>query len=120
MAGMTNALANTILAEYFQNSAHWLGLHNTDPTSAGLTGGEITGNSYERLQVNWTAPSNRTVANSNSLTYDNLPAATVNFFALWTAQTGGVIYYVLPVPQMIFNTGGTLIVPVNDITITLQ
>src|SRR4051794_30673435 len=120
MPGMTTSLANAVLTEYFVNSAKWLGLHETDPTAAGLAGGEIVGGSYEREQVLWTNPSNRTVVNNNSIIFDNLPASVINYFVLWTAHTGGGIDYVLWVPSMTFADGGRLVVPVQDISITLQ
>jgi hypothetical protein len=118
---MTNVLANSVLSAYFTGAAHWLGLHTTDPTAAGLAGGEIAGGSYVRQQINWTAPSARTVANNNTLTFLNLPAATVNYLAIWTAQSGGSIYYVVPVvPGLTFVSGGTFVLPLSDLTLTLQ
>lgn len=124
MAGMTNALGNSVLTANFTNQAHWLALHSTDPTAAGLAGGEIMGGSYTRQQVNWTAPSARSVANSNSIVYHNLPGVTVNYFALWTAQSGGNCYYVIDLTAIgrAFTTsvGEMLTIPVHDISITLQ
>lgn len=122
MAGMTNILANAVLTTYFKNGAHWLGLHETDPTATGLAGGEIIGGSYERALVLWTTPTNRTVVNNNTIIFDNLPASIVNYFVFWTGQTGGSIDYVLPLPPpgMTFADGGRLVVPVQDISITLQ
>lgn len=122
MAGMTNSLAAAVLTTFFENGVHYLGLHSTDPTAAGLAGGEISGGSYQRQLVNWTAPNNRAVLNNNTIIFDNLPAATVQYFVFWTAQVGGSVDYVLDLgasPQT-FNSGGRLVIPVQDISITLQ
>lgn len=118
MAGMTNSLANILLGWYFTPNVHWLALHSTDPTAQGLAGGEIEGGSYIRQQITWTQSSNRTVLNSNAIVFHNLPASTVNYFGIWTQQSGGVCDYVLQVPPLNFNSGGTFTVPVNDISIT--
>lgn len=117
---MTNALSNAVLTTYFGTVAHYLALHSTDPTAAGLAGGEIVGGSYGRQQVTWTNPSNRTVTNNNTLTWTNLPAATVNFMAVWTAVTGGTCYYVIPIAGIAFASGGNFVVPISDIAIVLQ
>lgn len=122
MSGMTNVLGNTVLTTYFTNSGHWLALHTTDPTAAGISGGEIIGGSYTREQITWTSPSARSVANSNTLTFRNLPATTIHYLGIWTAQSGGDCYYVIPIPApgVSTNSGGSFTIPVNDITITLQ
>lgn len=119
---MTNSLAASVLTTFFANTPTWLGLHSTDPTAAGLAGGEISGGSYQRQQLTWTTPSNRTVSNTNTLTFLNLPAAPVHFFALWTQQTGGAINYVIPLAPttLTFSSGGTLVIPLNDIVVQLQ
>lgn len=120
---MTNALANTVLTSSFSTVTHYLALHSTDPTAAGLAGGEISGGSYGRQSVNWTTPSNRTVVNNNTVTWTNLPATTVNFMAVWTAASGGSCLYVIPVNPpggIVFASGGNFVVPISDIAIVLQ
>jgi len=116
---MTNYLAGVVLQAYFTN--HYLGLHDNDPTTAGLASSEISGGSYARQRITWTAPSNRTVANTNQLVFYNLPACTISYFGIWELATGSNCVYSLALPTTLtVNYGGTFIVPVNDLAIQFQ
>lgn len=119
---MTNYFANDVLTKLAQN--HYLALHTDDPTTVGNPATEYNGGGYARQPINYTPSSNRTIANSNNIVFPNLNAGTVKFFAVWNQITGGNCIYVIPVPHpsgiIIANSGSTLQVPVNDISITLN
>lgn len=120
MPGFTNYAANGALTSYFIANGKYLGLHSADPTNTGNPATELNGGGYARLAISWTAASNRTTANSNQLAYYNLPAATVKFMAVWDALTSGNCLHVISVtPNVVVAAGGTFVVPVNDITVTV-
>lgn len=115
---MTNYLASVVLTAYFSN--HYLGLHDADPTAAGLASTEVSGGSYARQKITWTAPSNRVVANTNQLIFLNLPATTVNYFGIWELAAGSNCVYTIALPTTItVNHGGTFVVPVSDLAVQL-
>jgi hypothetical protein len=116
---LSNALVAQILNERFTAQTHWLALHISDPTNAGLATSELSAVNYARQQVNWSLPSNRGVANTNNITYSGLPAVTVPYLAVWSSRTGGTIHAVLecfPVYRTTSN-GSTIYVPSSSIVV---
>lgn len=117
--GMTNAFANAALTSLTGNQ--WLALHNSDPGVTGLPNTESSGGGYARQSITYTAPSNRTTANSNTITFSNLDAQTVTHFAIWSTSVGGTAQFTIALASPItVSSGGTIVIPVNDITITLN
>ena len=120
MPGLTNYAANGVLASYVAANGKWLALHANDPTATGNPATEISGGSYARLGITWTTASGRTIANSSQLTWYNLPATTIKFLAVWDAVTSGNCLHVVTVtPNIVTTTGGTFVVPVNDVSVTM-
>lgn len=118
---MTTFMANEVLTLFFQQTPSFLGLHFQDPTTTGLANTEISGASYIRRSITWTLPGNRSILTSTSITFNNLPACIIGFLAVWNAQTGGVCWYSLPLPQeVVVVAGGTFTVPANDLAIMLN
>ena len=116
---MTNTLAANVLTTFYVNPVLYLGLHSSDPTQIGNAGTEIAGASYARQRITFGAPSNRAVTNNIQIIYQNLPASTVLFLAIWNALTGGIIQHSLGITSIAVNAGGTIVVPVSDVAITL-
>jgi hypothetical protein len=117
---MTNSLAASILTAYYVTPVIYLGLHSADPTTSGNGATEIAGGSYTRQRIIFGAPSNRAVANDNQIIFLNLPATTVTWFGIWSASTGGTCRHTIQAGAgLTFSSGGTLVIPVSDIAITL-
>lgn len=118
---MTNSLATTILNTYYVTPAVYISLHTADPTVTGNTATELAGGSYIRQRIFFGAPSSRSIANNAQVIWTNLPSATVTHFGILTAVTGGTFLHTIQAGAGIaIGTGGTLVVPVSDIAITLS
>lgn len=118
---MSNALASSILTTNYTNKTLYLGLHTADPTVTGNSATELAGGGYVRLSIVFGAPSNRSVVNNASITFTNLPATTITHFAIWSAQSGGAIQHTIAAGSgIVVSAGGTVLVPVGDIAVTLN
>ncbi|MGG3210544.1 hypothetical protein ABEO92_10585 [Geobacillus stearothermophilus] len=120
---LENALINAVLRNipYTSPSAVYLALYTSDPTDAN-TGTEVTGGSYQRQQITFSAPSDGMVSNSNEILF---PVATANWgtvthIGILDAATGGnlLFYGAVTTPKMI-STNDQLKINAGDISITL-
>ncbi|NNU89756.1 hypothetical protein [Anoxybacillus sp. CHMUD] len=120
---LENALINAVLRNtpYTSPSAVYLALYTSDPTDAN-TGTEVTGGSYQRQQITFSAPSDGMVSNSNEILF---PVATDNWgtvthIGILDAATGGnlLFYGAVTTPKTI-STNDQLKINVGDISITL-
>ncbi|MHA6484462.1 phage tail fiber protein [Paenibacillus sp. strain BS8-2] len=108
MGAMSNYLETAILNAVFRNTAFtspstvYLALYISDPTEAD-SGTEVTGGSYARQSVAFSAPtqvSNKaTISNSADITFPIATAnwGTVSHVGLRSASTGGNLLYYGPV-----------------------
>jgi hypothetical protein len=118
---MTNYLGNLILNNYLIPTGQWLALHLSDPGTSGSSATEMIGGGYARNQVAWSAPSNRTTANTNAFKYLNLPAATITHLGIWDAATGGNLLYSIALPTpVVVTVGQYFTLPVHDIAVVLN
>lgn len=94
MAAFSNFAETQILNNLFRNNAVYIALYKTNPTDSN-TGEEVTGGSYARQQVSFSAPTQiadkGTIANSTDI---NFPVAsaewgTIAFVGVTDAATGG-------------------------------
>jgi hypothetical protein len=120
---LTNLLVNQILGQYF-TTGQYIGLHISDPTTAGLATTELsptTMPSYARQPVIWTPPLNRAVVNANLLQWLALPAVTVGYLGVWDAVTGGNLLAVMECiePFEIILPGSSIHLPPSTIGVTL-
>ena len=96
----------------------YVSLHTADPGTTGAS--EVTGGTYARVAVTWSAASGGQVQNSGALSI-NLPASTTAaYFGVWSASTGGT-YYIGGALSPSVTTGtsaGTVAIAANGITVT--
>lgn len=118
---MTNYLSSSVLNLNFTLRSSYLALHSSNPTAAGLSSTEIAGGSYVRKSVAWSTPASRAILNSAAIVFNNLPAVTVTYFAIWDSVTGGNCFYSLALPSsLVIAAGNTLTIPINDLAIVLS
>jgi hypothetical protein len=87
MARISTTEANQALS-----TTNWgfVSLHTADPGTTGAS--EVTGGTYARVAVTWSAASAGAVSNSAALSI-NMPASTTaSYFGVWSASTTGTYY----------------------------
>lgn len=114
---LSNYLGNLILQEYLVGRPNWITLHNDDPTTAGDPATELL---VIRQRALWSAPGSKTVANTNAMTFVQLPADLVTYMAIWDAVSGGhmLAAILLGTPIATPDSGHLLVAP-GDLAITL-
>lgn len=89
----------------------YISLHTADPTEAG-TGAEVTGGSYARKIMTFTAAATvsslTSASNSSDIVWTNLPSTTLTHVAIWDATSAGnMLYYAaLLAPKVIASGDG--------------
>ena len=117
---MDNKVINSFLRNiaYVPAATVYLALFTT-ATSPSAPGTEVTGGSYARQPVTFSAPVSGATASSSSETFPNMPAATITHAALMDAAAGGNMLYQGPLLTPVTTTAGlNLVVPVGDVTVT--
>jgi hypothetical protein len=89
MARLSVASENTAITSIIGAGSYYLSLHSADPGQTGAS--ELTGGSYARQAISFSAASGGQQASSNSQTFTSLPAASggIPYFGLWSASSGG-------------------------------
>lgn len=117
---ISNFLGNALLQRYFRDQQCWLSLHNADPTVLGSSANELFGGDYEREQIDFSAPSAKTIANSARIRFDNLPAATVTYFGIWNAEVGGSMLSSILIPGgLSVPDSARLVIPIGDVAVSV-
>jgi hypothetical protein len=80
-----NAVMNPFLDDTFQST--YISLHTDDPGATGAN--EVSGGSYARQAETFAAASGGQISNAANIEYTNMPAATVTYFGVWDASSGG-------------------------------
>jgi hypothetical protein len=94
MAALTDYLENALLNEVLRNVGYtpaatvYLALFTTATSDAG-GGTEVTGGSYARQAITFSAASGGATENSGAVTFAGMPAATVTHAAIYDALTAG-------------------------------
>lgn len=122
MSAMSDYLENKVLNLILRATAFsppatvYLALFTT-ATSDASPGTEVTGGSYARKAVTFTAPSTPGVTdNSGAVSFSNMPAATVTYAALFDAATAGNMLLHAPLTaSKTVGAGDTLSFAVGDI-----
>ena len=127
MAAASNA-TETLVLKYTlttdavtRPTAWYIGLHTADVTDAG-SGTEVTGNGYARTSVAFTV-TNDTATNSATVTFPTASGGswgTVSHLGIWSASTGGTLYYhgSLSASKSVAD-GDTFTIQASALTITL-
>lgn len=124
MASMTDlledALRDHVLLDtpYTAPATVYLALFTTATTDAG-GGTEVTGGSYARQAVTFTAGATGEAVSSADETFASMPACTVTHAALMSASTAGdmLLHGALTAPKVVAG-GATLTFAAGDITAT--
>lgn len=95
MAGyLSTHLANELLdhvlinASYTSPTTVYLALFTDNPTAAG-TGTEVTGGSYARQSMSYTAAASGATDTDTDITFTDMPTADVTHWGIYDASTSG-------------------------------
>lgn len=127
MSDMTNYLEKKLLDHVLRNTVYtppaviYLALFTGAPGEAG-GGTEVSGGSYARDNVNFTAADTElgTTSNNDALLFSNMPACTVVAFALMDALTAGNALWtkVLSTPRVV-GAGDNLTVAAGELVVVM-
>jgi len=82
---------------------------------------ELTGGSYTRQAVTFAAAAGGGTSNSATITFSNLPAATLNFVAVMdAASAGNILYYVQMGSSITTSAGDGYQINAGGLTIQLD
>ena len=123
---LTNAAENLILdhflgvANYAFDSTIFVGLYTVAPTDS--TGGtEVTGGSYIRKAVTFSAASAGATSNTADIDFTGMPAATTVAIAVHTAVTAGtMLMYGTLTTNKTTDAGDTLRIAAGDLDISID
>jgi hypothetical protein len=123
---LTNAAENLILdhflgvTNYAFDSTIFVGLYTVAPTDS--TGGtEVTGGSYVRKAVTFSAASAGATSNTTDIDFTGMPAATTVAIAVHTAVTAGtMLMYGTLTTNKTTDAGDTLRIAAGDLDISID
>jgi hypothetical protein len=114
---LTNWSANTAVDAVLAGST-WLALHTDDPSPLGSGSSELLGGLYARQPIAFAVAASRAGVSVNAQVFTGLLAAAVPYFAVWNAQTGGNMLYVVVLDDpIVISDNGQLRVPAGDIAL---
>lgn len=127
MAGnLSNYLENKVLdhilgtTSYTMPATPFLALYTVAPTDS-TSGTEVTGGSYSRKSVSFSAASSGTATNSANVDFTGMPTATVVAVAVCDASTGGnILVYGSLTSSKTVTSGDTLRIASGDLSISLN
>lgn len=128
MAVFTNFLANALLnealrnVEYSQTSTVYAALFTTATDATG-SGTEVTGGSYARQSITFSAASGGAITNSNTITFPTASASwgTITHFAIMSASSGGnMLIQGQFTNSRTIGSGETYTINAGDIDITIS
>lgn len=124
MAAKSTYLEDKIINYVLRNVAYtapttvYLALYTSSPTAAD-SGTEVTGGSYARQAVTFSASSSGSTSNSGTVTFSGMPAATVTHFGIRDASTAGNLLYWGPLSaSKTTSSGDTLTVSASGLTVS--
>ena len=120
---LENALINVTLraTSYTAPTTVYVALFTTDPTDAG-TGTEVTGGSYARTAVTFSAPSNGVTSNNADVTFPTCTASwgIVTHLGLYDASTSGNLLYHTPLDSSkTVDSGDVFKILTTNLSVTL-
>jgi len=124
----TNYLEDELLDHVLRNAAFssptavYVGLLTADPTEAGLTTNEVTGNAYAREEVTFGAPSSGTCTNSGLVTFTTASGGnwgTVTHFGIFDLVSGGnMLYHNSLTADKTINDGDTATIAIAALSVS--
>ena len=125
MAASSTYLENKILDYVLRNVAYtapttvYLALYTSNPTAAD-TGTEVTGGSYARQSIAFSAASSGATSNSGTITFSSMPAATVTHFGIRDASTAGNLLFYGPLAaSKTTASGDSLTASASSLSVTV-
>ena len=123
---LTNTAENLILdhflgtAAYAFDSTVFAGLYTVAPTDS-TAGTEVTGGSYVRQAITFSAASGGATSNTGNVDFTGMPAATTVAVAIHTASTGGtMLMYGTLTTNKTTDAGDTLRIATGDLDISID
>lgn len=125
MASLSFALSNSLMNAVLRSTSYtspgqvYLACYSTTPTASG-GGVEVTGGSYVRAALTFTAPSNGVCLNANEVDILGMPAVTIRGLGVLDASSSGNLLFFgdLLTPKTT-NAGDTFTVKVGDLSLGL-
>ena len=127
MAEMSNYLEDALINATLRNTSYtsptttYLALYTSDPTDAD-TGTEVTGGSYVRQSITFSAPSNGVTSNSAAIEFPQCTAdwGTVSHIGIRDAvTTGNLLYHTALDASKVINNGDIFKITSTNLTVTL-
>lgn len=128
MTAFSDFLENELLdhtlavAAYSAPAGVWVGLHTT-ATNDDNTGTEVSGGSYARTAVTFSAASGGSTSNSATVTFPTATASwgTVTHFGLYDAATvGNLLYWGALTTSKTVDNGDVFTFPSGNLTVSLD
>lgn len=128
MAEISNYLENALIngtlrgTTYTAPTTVYVGLYTTDPTDA-KTGTEVSGGSYARQSVTFSAPSDGLTASNADVTFPQATAnwGTVGWIGILDAATGGnLLYHTVLDAAKTIETGDIFKIASTNLTVQLS
>lgn len=128
MSAISDYLENKLINHILRNTAFtpptkvYAALYKTDPTDAD-TGIEVSGGSYERKEITFSAPSNGETSNTADILF---PEATSDWgnlthFGIRDALTGGnLLFHGELTVNKVITSGDQLMLKAGEIKVTLD
>ena len=127
MAEFSNYLENALINAVLRNTSYtspttvYVGLYTTDPTDAD-SGTEVSGGSYARTAVTFSAPSNGVSTNSADVTFPTATASwgTVSHIGIHDASTAGNLLFHTPLDTAkTIDSGDIFKIESSNLSVTL-
>lgn len=128
MAEFSNYLENAVINAVLRNTSYtspttvYVGLFTTDPTDAG-SGTEVSGGSYARTAVTFSAPSNGVTSNSADVEF---PQATASWGSVThigihdAASSGNLLFHTVLDTTKTIDSGDIFKIASGNLTVTLD
>ena len=125
MAGFSNYLEDKLINHVLRNTSYtpatavYLALFTSNPTDAD-TGSEVSGGSYARQSVAFSASSSGSSSNSSSVSFASMPAATITHVGVYDLSSGGnLLFHGALSASTAVASGDTFTIQANDLQISL-
>ena len=121
---ISDYLENKILDKVLSNTDFtvttvYVSLHTADPGETG--GNEVSGGSYARQSAAFGSASAGTASNSATLSFTDMPAATITHVGLWDASTAGnFLWGGALTASKTTNAGDTFQIAAGDLDVSLD
>lgn len=116
MSRASNTYLNAALDGAVATTA-FLSIHTADPGTTGAS--EVSGGSYARQAVSWSAAASGVKSNSASTSTPIPISTTISFFGTWSLVTAGVYAIGGPLSATItFVTAGSFTIAAAGLTVT--